>query len=144
MIHAPSEQAFEQTTAKVAPWWIAIGVTGVAIGVLTGKAPLLLSLTLIGMGSDADLARRLREALAAEGELSIASNPALVAGFVRRVHAAMYGVLFFFAWASLLHLSLNVTGQSEGTNSARWWLAGDVAAAAVLGLGYIRLARRHG
>lgn len=141
MIPLPSEQTFEQTTAKVAPWWIAIGVTGVAIAAMTGKAPLLLSMTLIGMGSDADLARRLREAMAAEGELSRASNPALIAGFVRRVHAAMYGVLFFFAWASLLHLSAQ-SGEASGL--ARWWLAGDVAVAALLALGYARLARRHG
>lgn len=141
MIPLPTEHAFEQTTAKVAPWWIALGVTGVAIAAMTGNAPLLLSMTLIGMGSDADLARRLREAMAAESELSRASNPAVIAGFVRRVHAAMYGVLLFFAWASLLHL----TGQSGGSeDGARWWLAGDVAAAAVLGLGYVRLARRHG
>lgn len=137
----PHNTSFEQATAKAAPWWIALGVTGVAVAILTGNAPLLASLTLIGLGSDADLARRLREALAAEGDLAEASNPALVAGFVRRLHAAMYVVLVVFAWASLLHL----TGEPGGESAAsRWWLAGDLAGSAAMAFGYARLARRHG
>ncbi|QDT70663.1 hypothetical protein MalM25_36180 [Planctomycetes bacterium MalM25] len=138
----PHNTTFQQATAKAAPWGIALGVTGVAVAVLTGNAPLLASLTLIGLGSDADLARRLREAIAAEDDLAEASNPALVAGFIRRVHAAMYLLLVVFAWASLLHL----TGQSaEGLDGARWWLAGDLAGSAAMAFAYARLARRqHG
>ncbi len=141
MIHGHTEHsddAFAHTTAKAAPWWIAIGVTGVVIALLSGKAPMLASLALIGIGSDADLARRLREALAAEGDRIAASNPAIAAGMVRRVHAAMYLVLAAFTWASLLHM----TGQDDQV--ARWWLAGDLTAGALLAFGYARLARRHG
>ncbi len=137
----PHNTTFEQLTAKAAPWWIALGVTGVAVAILSGAAPLLASLTLIGLGSDADLARRLREALAAEGDLAQASNPALIAGFIRRVHAAMYVVLIVFAWSSLLHL----TGQSAGEAiGARWWLAADLVSSVTLAFGYARLAQRHG
>ena len=141
----PHNTSFEQATAKAAPWWIALGVIGVAVAILTGSAPLLASLTLIGIGSDADLARRLREALASEGDLAEASNPALVAGFVRRLHAAMYVVLLnvvliVFAWSSLLHL----TGRAADDDASRWWLAADLAGSAILAFGYARLARRHG
>lgn len=149
-MHAPTEHAeptdaFANATAKAAPWWIGLGVIGVAVAVLSGSAPLLASLTLIGIGSDADLARRLREAMASEDDafgesLRRAADPALIGGFVRRVHAAMYVLLVVVAWASLLHLA----GQTDGLTTARWWLAGDLAASAVLALGYSRLARRHG
>lgn len=144
MIHGQTKQAesanaFAQNTAKAAPWWIALGVTGVAIAILTGKAPMLASLTLIGIGSDADLARRLREALEAEGTRAVPSNPAVVAGFVRRVHALMYLILAAFTWASLLHM----TPMDESGTFARWWLAGDLIVAAVLAFGYARLARRY-
>lgn len=134
----PHNTTFEEATAKAAPWWIAIGVIGVAVAVVSGQSPLLTSLALIGIGSDADLARRLREALVAEGDRVQASNPALVAGLFRRVHAAMYLILVAFTWASLLHM----TGQDASTS--RWWLAGDLAAGSLLAFGYARLARRHG
>lgn len=136
----PHNTTFEEVSAKAAPWWIALGVIGVAVAILTGNAPLLASLTLIGIGSDADLARRLREALASEGDLAEASNPALVAGFVRRLHAAMYVVLIVFAWSSLLHL----TGQAADDGASRWWLAGDLVGSATLAFGYARLVRRNG
>jgi len=140
-MHLPTETTIAQSAAKAAPWWIAIGVTGVAVAVLSGQAPLLASLALIGIGSDADLARRLREAMDAQGDLAGGGHPAVVAGFVRRVHAGMYAVLVFFAWASLLHLT---GSDNDPSGAARWWLAADVAGAAVLALGYARLARRHG
>ncbi|MEO0530771.1 MAG: hypothetical protein AAF266_09395 [Planctomycetota bacterium] len=150
MYHAPSEHAspsdaFANATAKAAPWWIGLGVIGVAVAIMAGPAPLLASLTLIGIGSDADLARRLREAIASEDDafgesLRRAADPALVGGFVRRVHAAMYVLLVVFAWASLLHLA----GGAGAVSTDRWWLAGDLAASAVLALGYARLARRFG
>lgn len=125
---------------QAAPWWIALGVIGVAITLTSGSGPLLASVTLIGIGSDADLARRLREAIAAEADdAPHGASVAFVAGFIRRVHAAMYLLLLTLAWASLLHLA----GQSVDPASARWWLAGDLMTSAVLGLGYFRLVRRH-
>lgn len=149
VLHAPTEHvepndAFATATAKASPWWIGLGVIGVAAAILSGSAPLLASLTLIGIGSDADLARRLREAIASEDDalgesLRRTADPALIGGFVRRVHAAMYVLLIVFAWASLLHLA----GQPDGLGTARWWLAGDLAASAIIAIGYARLARRH-
>ncbi|WP_146444082.1 hypothetical protein [Botrimarina colliarenosi] len=125
--------------SHAAPWWIALGVTGVAITLTSGSGPLLSSVALIGIGSDADISRRLREAIASDvNNASSDSQAAAVAGFVRRVHVGMYLLLLAFAWASLLHLS----GQSVNAGEARWWLAGDLAASAVLGLGYARLSRR--
>lgn len=134
------EAPFEQTAAKAAPWWIALGVTGVAVALHTGAAPLLASVTLIGIGSDADLARRLREALAARAELAaLPGATAHVAVAARRVHAAMYVLLVALAWASLLHL----IGQGPDAPVGRWWLAADLVASAALALGYARLASRH-
>ncbi len=125
---------------QAAPWWIALGVTGVAIALTSGHGPLLASITLIGIGSDADLTRRLHQAIADHGDDAPSDESiALVAGFTRRVHAGMYLLLLTFAWASLLHLA----GQDADPAGARWWLAGDLFASAVLGLGYTRLVRRH-
>ena len=115
-------------------------ITGVAITLSSGSGPLLVSLALIGIGSDADIGRRLREAMATQGDdLPRGMNPSIVAGFVRRIHAAMYLLLLAFAWASMLHLA----GQAVDPAAARWWLAIDLAAATVLGFGYSRLVRRH-
>lgn len=125
--------------ASAAPWWIALGVTGVAASIVSGHGPLLSSLALVGIGSDADLGRRLREALAADQPTSNPTvDPAAIAGLVRRVHAGMYALLIVFAWASLLHLA----SQSGEATMSRWWLAGDLALAAIFAFGYGRLLRR--
>jgi hypothetical protein len=151
MLRAMSLQptdALPQRISQAAPWWIGLGITGVAIIVSSGSGPLLTCFALIGIGADADIARRLREARAAQGEaLGMAEGiesprrvtPSVVAGFVRPIHAAMYLLLLSFAWASLLHLA----GQATDPATARWWLAIDLAAASVLGYGYSRLARRQ-
>ncbi|QDV72242.1 hypothetical protein K2D_03680 [Planctomycetes bacterium K2D] len=139
VMHHPYTDALPDRISQAAPWWIGIGITGVAITLSSGSGPLLASFALIGIGSDADIARRLREAIAAQGDdLPRGMNPSIVAGFVRRFHAAMYLLLISVAWAAMLHLS----GQSSDPDTARWWLASDLAAATVLGFGYSRLARR--
>ena len=133
--------ALPNRISRAAPWWIGLGITGVTVTLASGSGPLLVSLALIGIGSDADIARRLREAIAAKGDnVPRGVNPSIVAGFARRIHAAMYMLLLAFAWASMLHLA----GQATDPATARWWLAIDLAAASVLAFGYSRLARRHG
>ncbi len=140
-MHLPHTDALPDRISQAAPWWIGIGITGVAITLSSGSGPLLASLALVGIGSDADIARRLREAITAQGDdIPPGMNPAVVAGMVRRVHAGMYLLLVAFAWASMLHLA----GQSVDPTAARCWLAIDLAAATALGVGYSRLARRHG
>jgi hypothetical protein len=151
MLRAMSLQptdALPHRLSRAAPWWIGLGITGVTVTVASGSGPLLTCFALIGIGADADIARRLREARAAQREaLGITQGiqsprrvtPSVVAGFVRPIHAAMYLLLLSFAWASLLHLA----GQATDPAAARWWLAIDLAAASVLGYGYSRLARRQ-
>ena len=140
--------ALPDRISQAAPWWIGLGITGVTVTLAAGSGPLLACFALIGIGADADIARRLREAQAVQDSARLASGmesarrgtPSIVAGFVRRMDAAMYLLLLSFAWASLLHLA----GQSSDPAAARWWLAVDLAAAAVLGLGYVRVVRRQG
>ena len=117
--------------AAAAPWWIALGVAGVTLSVLGAPVPLLACLTLVGLGADADLARRFRQAVAAEGG---AYGLASIGGLLRGLHAFMYATLVLVAWASLLDMA--------GASVSRAWLALDVVAAAVLVAGYARLTRR--
>lgn len=121
--------------ASAAPWWIALGVAGVTLGVFGSPVPMLACLTLIGLGADADLARRFREALAAEGT---AGGLAAAGGLLRGLHAVMYAGLVLLAWGSLL----DVADQTGGAGYARWWLTADVLVAALLLAGYLRLQRR--
>ncbi|MEQ8848391.1 hypothetical protein [Botrimarina sp.] len=137
-MHLPTAETLNHRLSSAAPWWIGLGLTGVAVTLAGGESPLLSSLALVGIGSDADIARRLREAQAASVGEPHGVDPAVVAGVVRRVHAAMYAGLIVFAWASLLHLA----GDSEAATPVRYWLAADVAVAAFLAIGYTRLARR--
>ena len=134
--------ALPDRISQAAPWWIGLGITGVTITLASGSGPLLASFALIGIGADADIARRLRETRAVQGEASgrdsaRRATPSFFAGFVRRLHAALYLLLLSFAWASMLHL----VDYSSNPETARWWLAADLAAAVVLGLGYYRVAR---
>ena len=136
--------ALPNRISRAAPWWIGLGITGVTVTLAIGSGPLLTCFALIGVGADADIARRLREARAFQQERQGVESlrrvsPSIVAGFVRPIHAAMYLLLLSFAWASLLDLA----GQASDPAAARWWLAVDLAAAAVLGYGYSRLARRQ-
>jgi hypothetical protein len=147
MLRAMSLQhidALPNRIGRAAPWWIGLGITGVTVTLASGSGPLLTCFALIGVGADADIARRLREARAFQAESQGIESPqrmtpSVVACFVRPIHAAMYLLLLSFAWASLLHL----TGQATDPATARWWLAIDLAAASVLGYGYSRLARRQ-
>lgn len=136
-MHLPTAETLNHRLSSAAPWWIGLGLVGVAVTLAGGDSPLLASLALVGIGSDADLGRRLREARAASLDEASHVDPAVVAGFVRRVHAAMYALLIVFAWASLLHL----TAGHDASVAARYWLAADVAVAAFLALGYYRLTR---
>jgi hypothetical protein len=146
VMHLPHSDALPDRISQAAPWWIGIGIAGVTITLASGSGPLLASFALVGIGSDADIARRLREAVAAQGDdlppgmnPPPGVNPAFVAGMARRVHAGMYLLLVAFAWAAMLHLA----GQATDPAAARGWLAIDLAAATVLGFGYSRLARRQ-
>lgn len=138
----PTTPSTSERLASAGPWWIVLGLGGVVLSVCGAPAPLLASLTLVGMGADADLGRRLAAAARAATDahpIEDEHTPLVVrfATALRWAHAVLYAVLIFAAWSALLDLA----SRGEGP-LGRLTLAGDLLIAALLLSGYARLCRR--
>lgn len=114
-----------QPLATAAPWLMLIGVSGIGAAVLGLPVPILTCLLLVGLGADADLARRFVQFEAAGmGHLA---TP------IRSIHAAMYAGLYTLGWAAM-------AGMAHG-GLARTLLLTDLAVSLVLLVFVTRLVR---
>lgn len=112
---APSSEEPRPLTLA-APWLMLIGVSGIGAAVLGLPVPVLTCLLLVGLGADADLARRFAHFEAADvGHLA---TP------IRTLHAAMYAGLYTLAWAAMANMAHG--------GFARTLLLTDLAASLVL------------
>lgn len=106
-----------------------LGIVGIVLAAFGVPVPILTCLLLVGVGADADLARR-ADQMASLPEAT-AWSP-VVTGLFRFLHAMLYAVIFVIAWASMLDLCRDF--------SDRVFVAVDLLAS--IGL-LIYLAKRH-
>ncbi len=97
------------------PWLIVCGIVGIVLAAFGVPVPILTCLLLVGVGADADLARRAQQ-MASLPEAT-AWSP-VVTGLFRFLHGMLYAVIFVIAWASLLDLCQDF--------SDRLFVAGDL------------------
>ena len=106
-----------------APWLILLGVAGISLALFGVPAPVLSCVLLIGLGADADLARR--------ASMFEAVGYGWVVGPVRSVHAVMYVGLYTIGWSAMAAVAAGA--------AARTLLAIDLAISVVLLVGAARL-----
>lgn len=97
------------------PWLIVFGIVGIVLAAFGAPVPILTCLLLVGVGADADLARR-ADQMASLPEAT-AWSP-VVTGLFRFLHGMLYAVIFVIAWASMLDLCQSF--------SDRLFVAGDL------------------
>jgi hypothetical protein len=116
---------------------MAAGVAGIVAQGLGAPAPVLTCLLLVGLGADADLARRADRVRAAADEAGPDTRTARWAWVVsplRAGHAMLYVLLYFTAWGGLC--------DAASTPWDRLTLFADLTATAVLLLGLGRRAAK--
>ncbi|MGL4512506.1 MAG: hypothetical protein ACRCT8_05395 [Lacipirellulaceae bacterium] len=122
-------------SAAAAPWLMTFGVVGIAAHGLGIPAPVLTCLLLVGLGADADLARRAERAreaqLLGDGANGLASWD-WAATPLRFAHASLYALLYVVAWGGMAAAASSFAGALA--------LTADLAATFVLLLGLARRA----
>jgi len=116
---------------------MAMGVAGIVVQGLGLPAPVLTCLLLVGLGADADLARRaerIRSAALAGDPGTRTARWAWVATPLRAAHAMLYVLLYVTAWGGLCDAATSTWSQVT--------LFADLAATAVLLLGLARRATK--
>ena len=130
MSSAPSSPPSEEGTIanrSAAPWLMLLGVLGIALALFGVPAPVLSCVLLVGLGADADLARR--------GPMFEAAGYGWVVGPVRSIHAVMYVGLYTVGWVAMAGVAAGAT--------ARTLLAIDLCVSLVLLVGVARFAARR-
>ena len=79
------------------------GIAGMSLALLGLPSPVLTSLLLVGIGADADIARR----AAIYADLGVGR----LAASLRGIHALLYAALYCFAWGSMLDAAESSAGH---------------------------------
>jgi hypothetical protein len=103
-----------------------LGIMGIVLGLLGAPAPVLSCLLLVGLGADADLARR-----------AMFFDDAGIGRYIlpiRSLHAGMYVWLYVVGWLAMADAATSVAGHT--------WLLFDLTISLLL-LGAVTFSRRQ-